>query len=215
MAANWHAINNGLKNLYVGSLVMHPQIRIFCWQVLEIIPSRKVRSVYNQKWGESWTQTLQLYAVTSVEISAATRIERMPEIFTEFYRSVDGGMNWIQVNKASEDGGHPVYWVDNLLTQADPRDPDVVCQCVWWWKFHNRRCRSYLEGYIQRLYRFYASRYRRRPHIPDIICSWTKPVFFEESYGGSNWDTPTEVFRNNDYHVIALNPSNPSSLLPN
>lgn len=212
----WHAINNGLKNLYVGSLVMHPTNPDILLAGVGNNTFTEGSGVYITKnGGESWTQTLQLYAVTSVEISAANPNRAYAGNFTEFYRSDDGGMNWIQVNKASEGWGPPgLLGGQPIDFQADPRDPDrLFANAYGGGNFitedAGRTWKDTSNGYTGSMIRDIAV----DPTSPGHVYAVGRSGFFESRNGGSNWDTPNRSFRNNDYHVIALNPSNPSQLV--
>jgi len=122
--ATWTTINNGLENLYVGSLFMHPtNPRILLAGVgFGFYPSGN-GAYLTIDGGNHWTRVLNIGGlITSVEISA-----KDPNIMWAgglgFYQSVDGGSTWTQYSGQMGFWGPPGVRLGNPIDfQADPRN---------------------------------------------------------------------------------------------
>jgi photosystem II stability/assembly factor-like uncharacterized protein len=135
--ATWRQINNGLKNLYVGSLFMHPTNP----QILLAGTGAGAQfggSIYGvdsgvyitTDGGEYWTQVLasgdtqdKSTPVTSIEFST-----KNPNIAYAggigFWRSEDGGWTWTRFLGQYGVWGPPGIRNGTVIDfQADPRDP--------------------------------------------------------------------------------------------
>ena len=123
----WEHVNNGLGNLYVGSLYMHPENS----QILLAATGNNAYpdggGVYlTTNGGASWEHKAGTH-LSSVEIA-----ESDPDIMYaggayEFYGSRNGGESWLKLHH--EEGEHEGWGVPGIRSgfpidfQIDPRDP--------------------------------------------------------------------------------------------
>ena len=97
--ASWEAKNNGLTNLYIGTLFMHPDN-----------PDILLAGADNGSWGDSlgtflttnggdeWTRVLP-YGSNSVEFAVGDSLIAYSGNACCIFRSEDGGWNWAQVSR--------------------------------------------------------------------------------------------------------------------
>lgn len=128
----WANINNGLNNLYVGSLFMHPTNPDILIAGTGNVQYWENTGVYlSTNGGSTWEQTLKTDGgepIESVEISTTN-----PEIVyaggnSSIYRSEDGGQTWKRVSGGGENGWGPpgVRAGFPIDFQVDPRDPNRI-----------------------------------------------------------------------------------------
>jgi photosystem II stability/assembly factor-like uncharacterized protein len=136
----WQAINeaNGLKNLYVGSLFMHPQNPDILLAGTGSSSCSKDQGVYlSTDAGRTWELTLAAGPrgaenwdnITAVEFAVSDPRIAYAGSQTAFWRSQDGGRTWRLMS-----GGHPydAYGPPGIHVgkpedlQVDPRNPDCV-----------------------------------------------------------------------------------------
>jgi photosystem II stability/assembly factor-like uncharacterized protein len=94
---DWYQINNGLGNLYVGSLFMHPQNPDILLAGTGCNPWLKGAGVYiSPNGGASWQWTLQSQnsAITAVEFAASDPKIAYAGSSEAIFRSHDTGMTW-------------------------------------------------------------------------------------------------------------------------
>jgi len=135
---NWNPINNGLTDLYVGSLRMHPtnpQILFagagnYACTVFDksnpVQPSGLFRTMDG---GASWTKVGSLFTdnMTAVNFSSSN-----PDIVyagseMNFYRSEDGGLTWVRVSSPDRPYGPPGILAGVPIdVTIDPDNPDVL-----------------------------------------------------------------------------------------
>ena len=90
----WSAINNGLRNLYIGTLFMHPQDQRILLAGASNISYRDGGGLYmTVDGGDTWRYVIGS-AIQSVEFSTKDPKVAYATGQTEFYRSDDGGENW-------------------------------------------------------------------------------------------------------------------------
>jgi photosystem II stability/assembly factor-like uncharacterized protein len=123
----WQQVNNGLHNLYVGSLYMHPKDP----QILLAGVSNNTYpddgGIYLTKdGGESWMHQGG-WAIQSVEFSESDPNIAYALGAGEVYRSADGGETWKALLNENEiwgpPGVRPGFPID---IQIDPRDPERI-----------------------------------------------------------------------------------------
>jgi photosystem II stability/assembly factor-like uncharacterized protein len=123
--ATWTTINNGLGNLYVGSLAMNVAnpSRLIAGAGSNSYPDHG--GVYVTSDGGATWQYAVGQAITAVEFSSTDPGAAYASGSSEFFRSGDGGQTWQSVlNRAGRAWGP-----EGLLTgfpidmQVDPRDP--------------------------------------------------------------------------------------------
>ncbi|MBI5954885.1 MAG: hypothetical protein HY865_24765 [Chloroflexi bacterium] len=123
----WTNINNGLGNLYVGSLFMHPQDPNILLAATGNNAYRAGGGVYlTTDGGASWKHVKGNH-VTSVEFSLSNPQIAYAAGSDEFFRSEDGGKTWTilenELGRWGPAGIRPGFPID---FQVDPRDPDRI-----------------------------------------------------------------------------------------
>jgi photosystem II stability/assembly factor-like uncharacterized protein len=126
--ASWTTTNNGLPNLYVGSLFMHPRDPRTLLAATGNISYRDGGGIYvTTDAGDTW-QYRAGDLITSVELSTGDPSIGYAAGSREFFRSTDGGQTW----QAFLNRGGRSWGPEGILTgfpidvQADPRDPRRV-----------------------------------------------------------------------------------------
>ncbi len=134
----WRTLNqaNGLENLYVGSLFMHPTNPDILLAATGVNGYRQGSGVYLSKdGGETWRKTLSwvlggiIYNFTSVEFAAGNPMVAYAASESSIFRSEDGGENWTLVNGRPMKSEFGPDGIDGGITidfQADPRNADRV-----------------------------------------------------------------------------------------
>jgi photosystem II stability/assembly factor-like uncharacterized protein len=121
----WVNINNGLGNLYVGSLFMHPEDPDILLAGTANNTYRENGGIYMTTDGGDHWRHVGGRDITSVEFSSSNPDIAYAGGQGEFYRSEDGGNTWIPFMPNGEfgwgpEGIHPGFPID---FQVDPRDP--------------------------------------------------------------------------------------------
>ncbi|MBN1631552.1 MAG: S-layer homology domain-containing protein [Thermoleophilia bacterium] len=120
----WGPANNGLGNLYVGSLFMHPdnpQILLAGTGNNQYMDQAGVYLSTNG--GASWTRTLANDVITSVEFSEADPRIAYAGSLGHVYRSEDGGLTWQNVTGPQWIWGPPGVAAGFPIDfQVDPRN---------------------------------------------------------------------------------------------
>ncbi len=124
----WQPINNGLANLYVGTLFMHPQN-----------PDVLLAGTGNNQYpdgdgvylstdgGASWKQTLRDDIIESVEFAAVDPAIAYAGSSNAIYRSQDGGQTWLRISGGEDGWGPPGVRAGFPIDfQVDPRDPNRI-----------------------------------------------------------------------------------------
>jgi photosystem II stability/assembly factor-like uncharacterized protein len=121
--ATWNAINNGLRNLYVGSLFMHPRDSRTLLAGTGNISYQDGGGIYlTTNAGAAW-QYMGGRLITAVEFSAANPAIAYAAGGLEFYRSADGGQSWHAfLNREGRSWGPAGIFVGFPIdVQVDPR----------------------------------------------------------------------------------------------
>lgn len=132
--ATWKIIGeeNGLADLYVGSLYMHPEnpdiLLAGCGSELSGVTGEDTGGVFlSTNGGESWEKLLGDDMFTSVEISEADPNVYYAASGSAVYRSDDAGEIWNTYTRESGTWGPPgVIGGTPIDMQCDPRDPNRV-----------------------------------------------------------------------------------------
>ena len=120
----WTHVNNGLNNLYVGTLFMHPQNP-------DILLAGTGNNQYYQSngiyltldGGASWQQALDGDNITSVEFALSDPQIAYAGSNAAIYRSQDGGRTWERVSGGEDGWGSPGVRAGFPIDfQVDPRD---------------------------------------------------------------------------------------------
>jgi uncharacterized protein (TIGR03382 family) len=124
----WQQINNGLANLYVGTLFMHPQNP-------DILLAGTGNNQYpdgdgaylSTDGGASWKQTLRDDIIESVEFAVGNPAIAYAGSSNAIYRSQDGGQTWQRVSGGKDGWGPPGVRAGFPIDfQVDPRDPNRI-----------------------------------------------------------------------------------------
>jgi photosystem II stability/assembly factor-like uncharacterized protein len=216
----WANINNGLNNLYVGSLFMHPTNPDILIAGTGNIQYQEHTGVYRStNGGSTWEQTLRTdgESIESVEISTSN-----PDIVyaggnSSIYRSEDGGQTWKRVSGGGENGwgapgvraGFPIDF------QVDPRNPDRIFANEYGggnflsedggvtWVDASR-------GYTGAQVRAIAV----DPNEPGRVIAAARSGIFISYDGGANWtglNYPPVVSM--EWNAVAIDPADPQNIV--
>jgi photosystem II stability/assembly factor-like uncharacterized protein len=121
----WTPVNNGLRNLYVGSLFMHPEDPQILLSGAGNNAYREGGGIYLTRDGAEHWQQVGGEHITSVEFAVGVPDLAYAGSDGVFFRSQDGGETWQPPgNLAAEGWGppgiRPGFPID---VQVDPRDP--------------------------------------------------------------------------------------------
>lgn len=130
-------IEQGLTDLYVGSLVMHPANpnvllagsgNNSCSDHWLGGKFRSTGGVFlSEDGGESWTKTLSNQTITAVEFAPSSPNIAYASGRARFHRSTDGGRSWKPVGRTNQPWGPPGvisgFPIDILV---DPDDPNTL-----------------------------------------------------------------------------------------
>lgn len=126
--ASWTEINEGLGNLYVGSLFMHPENPDILLAATGVNTYPEGAGVYlTEDGGASWQQVAQGWSFSSVEFALSDPNIAYAGGESDFLRSEDGGHTWQNLDWAPGMWGpediRPGFPID---FQVDPRDADRI-----------------------------------------------------------------------------------------
>jgi len=127
--ATWNPINNGLKNLYVGSLYISPvDSNTLLAGTGYAMSDDEGGGIYRSTdGGLNWQYMGGSPRVVSVEISTANpQIAYAADVaHSNFFRSDDAGLTWIDLSGNGEEGWGPkdIFVGFPIDLQVDPRDP--------------------------------------------------------------------------------------------
>jgi photosystem II stability/assembly factor-like uncharacterized protein len=124
----WTEANNGLANLYVGTLFMHPE------NPDVLLAGTGNNQYYNRAGGylstdggDSWQQTLMAENINAVEFALSQPDIAYAGSADAVYRSEDGGRTWQRVAGGENGWGPPGVRAGFPIDfQVDPRDPDRI-----------------------------------------------------------------------------------------
>ncbi|MFH1919214.1 MAG: hypothetical protein ABIP48_04905 [Planctomycetota bacterium] len=217
---SWQTVNNGLANLYVGSLFMHPQNPDILLAGVGCNLLRQGAGVFlTEDGGQTWQKTLgdvDVDVITSVEFSTKDPDIAYACSAHAIYRSEDGGHRWQRVTPNETSWGPPgVRGGFPIDFQVDPRDSNRIFANAYGggafvsndggytWKDASK---GYTGAQIRRL--------AIDPHNPRRVFAAGRSGLFATSDGGENWkgllDPPAVE---GDWNAIAVDPSNPQHIL--
>jgi photosystem II stability/assembly factor-like uncharacterized protein len=212
----WRAINNGIRNLYIGSLFMHPTNPDILLAGAGNNTYRDGGGVYITKdGGETWKQTLSNDGITSVEISTLDPNRAYAGQFERFYRSDDGGNSWNEIVDPGGGWGPPgLLGGQPIDFQVDPRNADRLFSNSYGGgnfltEDGGRTWVDTSRGYSGAMVRDLAV----DPAVSGHIFATASSGYFESRDGGRSWTTPNRSFRANIYNIVAVNPSNSAQVI--
>ncbi len=217
----WQALDqkNGLNNLYVGSLFMHPQNPDILIAGTGNVQYNEGRGVYiSEDGGESWTHTLKDQMISSVEFAASDPKIAYAGGYSAMYRSNDGGYSWKKLpliggsegwGPVGTQAGHPIDF------QVDPLDPDRIF-------VNNYGGGNFLstdggqtwaiasKGYTGAQVRDLAV----NPAEPAQVIAAARSGIFTSYNGGEDWTgLASPPFYQLDWHSVAVNPADGNTIL--
>lgn len=212
----WREINQGLDNLYVGSLFMQPENPDILLAGTGNVQYLQHAGVYlSVNGGESWHQTLQAGVINSVEFAPSNPDIAYAGGFEAIYRSEDGGMQWDMVTENPPWGppgtqaGHPID------IEIDPDDPDRVF-------INNYGGGNFLSEdgghtWVNASRGYTGAQVRDvvvDPFAPGRVIVVARSGVFVSYSGGDTWTGIAHPpFKTLDWHAIALDPSDPQHMV--
>ena len=214
----WIAINNGLNNLYVGSLFMHPANPDILLAGTGNNQYSASNGVYlSNDGGANWKHVLRGQNMEAVEFSVSDPSIAYAGSEDSIYRSEDGGVTWEKVSGGGENGwgspgvraGFPIDF------QADPRNPNRIFANEYGggnflsedggvtWADASR-------GYTGAAVRAIAVDLAQ----PGRVIVAARSGIFVSSDGGVNWmglSYPPVVSM--DWNAVAIDPTNPQHIV--
>ena len=125
----WTEVNNGLENLYVGSLFMHPDDPDILLAGTGNNQYADANGAYlSTDGGLSWQQTLDGDKINSVEFAGSDPDIAYAGSANAIYRSENGGLSWTVVSGGDASGWGPpgVRAGFPIDFQVDPDDPNRI-----------------------------------------------------------------------------------------
>jgi photosystem II stability/assembly factor-like uncharacterized protein len=212
----WAQVNQGLQNLYVGTLFMHPQNP-------DILLAGTGNNQYNDgngaylttDGGNSWQRTLSGDNINAVEFAASDPNIAYAGSSNAIYRSQDGGRTWQRVSGGTEGwgpsgvrAGFPIDF------QVDLRDPNRI--------FANEYGGgNFLSTDGGRTWSLASAGYTGA-QVRDIVVDPTtgrvyaaaRSGIFVSEDGGNNWtglNKPPAFSM--EWYVVAIDPTDPQHIL--
>jgi photosystem II stability/assembly factor-like uncharacterized protein len=213
----WQQMNNGLENLYIGSLFMHPTNPDILLAGVGTIAYPDGSGIYlTTDGGTTWKKTLDAYVIASVEFSISNPKIAYAGNISAFYRSEDGGYTWRRMTPEGPRWGPEGVSVGTPIDfQVDPRNPDRVFVNAYGggnfvsedggatWQIASK-------GYTGAMVRDIAV----DPQEPGRVYAASRSGIFVSQDGGEDWNgIASGEFKDLDWHAIAINPAEPAKLL--
>jgi len=214
----WNTINNGLENLYVGTLFMHPENPDILLAGTGNNQYREGSGVYiSTDAGNSWQRTLDDEA-HSVEFAVSNPQIAYAGNPSAVYRSEDGGTTWERVAGVEEGAGWGPPGVRAgfpIDFEVAPNDPNRIFANNYgggnFLSVDGGRTWSVAsQGYTGAQVRDIAV----DPEVPGRVFAAARSGLFGSSDGGGVWVgrsyAPAAVL---EWYVVAFDPTNPQRVL--
>ena len=213
----WQPANDGIGNLYIGTLFMHPE------NPDVLLAGAGNNQYYNgagvylsTDGGESWQQTLTRENINAVEIAVSDPSIAYAGSAGAVYRSQDSGRTWQRVS-GDEDGWGPqgVRAGFPIDFQVDPRDPDRIFA-------NNYGGGNFLSTDGGRTWAVASQGYTGAqvrdvavdPTAAGRVLAAARSGIFVSGDGGADWiglnDPPAASL---EWYVVAIDPANPQHML--
>ncbi|MBM3152817.1 MAG: hypothetical protein FJZ96_11570 [Chloroflexi bacterium] len=216
--ATWRHINNGLNNLYVGSLFMHPANPDILLAGTGNNQYFELAGVYlSQDGGASWEHVLGGENIEAVEFSSSDPSIAYAGSAESIYRSEDGGATWERVAGGEGGGwgspgiraGFPIDF------QVDPRNPDRIFANEYGGgnflsEDGGRTWVDASRGYTGAQVRSIAV----DPTRPGRVIAAARSGIFVSADGGTTWtglSNPPVVSM--EWNAVAIDPDDPNHLV--
>ncbi|MFC1793299.1 WD40/YVTN/BNR-like repeat-containing protein [Planctomycetota bacterium] len=213
----WQQVNNGLRNLYVGTLFMHPENP-------DILLAGTGNNAYpdgggiyiTTNGGTSWQAVVSNENYNAIEFALSNPNIAYAGSASAVYRSSDCGQSWRKVSSGEEGWGSPGVRAGFPIDfQVDPRDSNRVFA-------NNYGGGNFLsvdggqtwtvasDGYTGAQVRAIAV----DPTEPSTVYAAARSGFFASTDGGDSWigrNTPPAFHL--EWNAVAVDPSNPQHLV--
>ncbi|HDK27878.1 MAG TPA: hypothetical protein ENG48_12430 [Candidatus Atribacteria bacterium] len=213
----WKQINNGITNLFVGFLEMHPRNPRILSAAAGMNASSSRGGIYRTiNGGEDWKQVLSGYVFTVVTFSPSN-----PDIIYAgssgaFYRSEDGGDTWKKFTKSNGNYGPPGIRAGVPISAVvDPDDPMTIF-------VNNYGGGAFKSTDGARTWEVSSKGYTGADLFriciesgnSDIVYTIGRTGPFRSFSGGQGW-TGLQFGPANEaeWNTIAMNPSNPKEII--
>ncbi len=213
----WKQINNGITNLFVGFLEMHPHNPRILFAAAGMNASDRKGGIYRTiDGGEHWEQVLSGNVLTVVTFSPSN-----PDIIyagsaSAFFRSEDGGDTWEKFTKPNGNYGPPGIRAGVPISAVvDPDDPMTIF-------VNNYGGGAFKSTDGARTWKISSEGYTGAdlhwicldPNNLDTVYTIGRTGPFRSFNGGQNWtglqfDPANEA----EWNTIAMNPSNPKEII--
>ena len=215
----WQEANNGLDNLYVGSLFMHPENP-------DILLAGTGNNQYFYNSGiylttngaQNWTPVSQGFNlnINSVEFSITDPQIAYAGADNNILRSNDGGQTWNVINPGEFGWGAPgVRSGFPIDFQVDPRNPERIFA-------NNYGGGNFLSEDGGQTWQVASTGYTGAqmraldidPEHPGLVYGASRNGIFRSLDGGATWEGIVDKeFYALEWHAIAVNPDNPATIV--
>jgi photosystem II stability/assembly factor-like uncharacterized protein len=123
----WRQINNGIDNLFVGYLEMHPRNPDVLFAAAGMNAARREGGVYRTyNGGDRWEKVLSAWVMTVVTFSPSDPNVIYAGSAEAFYRSDDGGDTWQKLQRHGSYGPPGIRAGVPISAVVDPDDHETV-----------------------------------------------------------------------------------------
>ena len=211
----WSQINNGITNLYIGSLVMHPEDPDILLAGAANNAFRENGGVFlTTDGGQSWSRVLE-YEAHSVEFSPSNPMIAYAGNPNMIYRSTDGGFTWKMVLPVEGWGAPGVEAGFPIDFEVDPRNPDrIFANNYGGGNFLSedggRTWEDASTGYTGAIVRVLAV----SPTEPGVVYAGGRSGLFVSTNGGGKWEGLIyPEAQGLDWNAVAVDPVDPQHIL--
>ena len=213
----WQSVNTGLRNLYVGTLFMHPDNP-------DVLLAGTGNNAYpdgggiylTTNGGTSWQEVLANENINAVEFSPANPNIAYAGSAVAIYRSEDRGNTWRKVSIGTEGWGAPGVRAGFPIDfQVDPCDSDRIFA-------NNYGGGNFLSVDGGRTWSIASDGYTGAqvrdiavdPSAPAVVYASARSGFFASNDGGVSWsglNTPPAFHL--EWNAVAVDPSNTQHIM--